>query len=70
MVMTPPLSTMLEIAEVLVTMFDPAMRGTYEEPPPKRVIICNVFDHMTCESFLLKTAAVEQVDQPPQCAQN
>ena len=51
-----------DVIEVLVTMSDPTMRGTYKEPPPKGVIIYNVFDHMTCENFLLKTAATEHVD--------
>ena len=49
----------------LSTMFDPTMRGTYKEPPSKRVIICNVFDHMTCENFFLKTAAIEYADPTP-----
>ena len=59
-VMTLLLSTMQETAEVLVAMFDPEIRRTYKKPLPKRVVICNVFDHLTCESFLLKTSAIEQ----------
>ena len=52
MVMTLPLSRIPEMAEILVTMFDPEMEGTYKEPPPRRVIISNVFDHLACEGLI------------------
>ena len=36
------------------------MQGTYKGPLPRRVVTCNVFDHITCEMFFLKTTAVKQ----------
>ena len=48
MVMMIQLSRIPEIAEALVTMFDPEMTGTHREPPPKRIIISNVLDHLAC----------------------
>ena len=65
MVFTLPLSRIPEIAEVLVTMFDPEMTGTFKEPPPRRVIISNVFDHMGCEGLMAQIANVEIINPTP-----
>ena len=65
MVFTLPLSRIPEMAEVLVTMFDPEMTGTFKEPPPRRVIISNVFDHMACEGLMAKIANVEIINPSP-----
>ena len=51
-VMTLPMSRIPEMAEILVAMFDPDMEGTYKEPPPRRVVISNVFDHLACEGLI------------------
>ena len=59
MVFTLPLSRIPEMAEVLVTMFDPEKTGTFKEPPPHRVIISNVFDHLACEGMMAQIANVE-----------
>ena len=52
MVLTVPLSRIPEMAAILVTMFDPEMTGTHQEPPPKRVIISNVLDHLSYEGLM------------------
>ena len=65
MVFTLPLSRIPEMAEVLVTMFDPEMTGTFKEPPPRRVIISNVFDHMACEGLMAQIANVEIINPTP-----
>ena len=65
MVFTLPLSRIPEMAEVLVTMFDPEMTGTYKEPPPRRVIISNVFDHLACEGLMTQIVNVEMLNPTP-----
>ena len=45
MVMTLPLPRILEVGEVLVTMFHPEMTGTYKKPTLRKVFISNVIDH-------------------------
>ena len=67
MVFTLPLSRIPEMAEVLVTMFDPEMTGTFKEPPPRRVIISNIFDHMACEGLMAQIANVEINPEPHSC---
>ena len=59
MVFTLPLSRIPEMAEVLVTMFDPEMKGTLKEPLPRKVIISNVFDRLACEGMMAQVAKVE-----------
>ena len=46
-------------------MLDPEFEGTYKEPPMKRVIICNVHNHMKCENCLLTTAGIQQPEPTP-----
>ena len=65
MVFTLPMSRIPEMAEVLVTMFDPEMTGTFKEPPPRRVIISNVFDHLACEGIMAQIANVEILNPTP-----
>ena len=65
MIFTLPLSRIPEMAEVLVTMFDPEMTGTFEEPPPRRVIISNIFDHMACEGLMAQIASAEILNPTP-----
>ena len=48
------------MAEVLVTMFDLETLGTHREPPPKRVMISNVFDHLACEGLMTRLSEIEQ----------
>ena len=35
------------------------MTGTYREPPPKRVIFSNVFDHQACEGLIARLSEIE-----------
>ena len=66
-VMTVPLSRIPEMAGVLVTMFDPEIAVTHQQPPPKSVIISNVLDHLACEGLMTRPSAMEQ--QNPTTAQ-
>ena len=59
MVTTIPLSKIPELAEVVVAIFDPEMTETYREPPPKRVIFSNVFDHLACEGLMTRLSEIE-----------
>ena len=45
MVMTLPLPRILEVGEVLVTMFHLEMTGIYRKPTLRKVVISNVIDH-------------------------
>ena len=65
MVVTLPLSRIPEMAEVFVTMFDPEMTGTFKEPPPHKVVISNVFDHLACEGMMAQIASVELLTTYP-----
>ena len=65
MVFTLPLSRIPEMAEVLVTRFDPEMTGTFKEPPPRRVIISNVFDLLACEGMMAQIANVKILNPTP-----
>ena len=47
------------MSEVVVAMFDPEMTATYREPPPKRVICSNVFDHPACEGVMTRLSEIE-----------
>ena len=58
-VMTIPLSRIPEMAEVVVTMFDPEVTGTYRKPPPKRVIFSNVLDHLACEGLMTRLSELK-----------
>ena len=42
MVVTLPLSRITEMVDVMVTMIDPEMTGTFKEPPSRHVIISNI----------------------------
>ena len=48
------------MTEVVVTMFDPETTGTHHEPPPKRVIFCNVIDYLACEGLMTRLSEIEQ----------
>ena len=52
LVVTMPLSRLLEMAEVAIAMFAPDLEGSQKEPPPRRIIFANLMDHMDCESLL------------------
>ena len=43
---------------MVVAIFDPNLTGSLKEPPPQRVIIANVLDHMACEGLLMNLDAV------------
>ena len=59
--MTIPLSRIPEMAEVVVVvaMFDPELTRTHRQPPPKRVIFSNVFNHLTCEGLMTRLSEIE-----------
>ena len=60
MMITLPLSRILEMVEVLIAIFDPEMKGTtFREPPPGKVINSNVFDHMACEEMFTLLHEIE-----------
>ena len=50
--MTMPLARSPEMAEMVVAMFAPELKGSLKEPPSQRVISANVLDHMACEGLL------------------
>ena len=52
MAITMPLARIPEMAEMVVAVFDPNLTDSLKEPPPQRVIIANVLDHMACEGQL------------------
>ena len=52
LVLTMPLSRFAEVAEMVGAMYDPNFRGSLKEPPPQRVILANLLDHMACEGLL------------------
>ena len=52
LVLTMPLSRFAEVAEMVGAMYDPNLRGSLKEPPPRRVIFANLLDHMACEGLL------------------
>ena len=52
MAITMPLARSPEMAEMVVAMFDPNLTGSLREPPPQRVVIANILDHMACEGLL------------------
>ena len=47
-----PLSRFAEVAEMVGAIYDPNLRGSQKEPPPQRVIVANLLDHMACEVLL------------------
>ena len=53
-----PLAPIPEMAEMVVSIFDPNLTGSLKDPPPQRVIIANVLDHMACEGLLMDLDAV------------
>ena len=55
---TMPLARIPEMADMVVAMFDPNLTGLPKEPPPQRVIIANVLDHMACEGLLMNLDTV------------
>ena len=65
MVVTLPLSRIPEMAEVLVTMFDPEMTDIFKEPPTRKVVISNVFDHLACQGMMAQIANVELLQPTP-----
>ena len=50
LVVTMPLSRLPEMAEVAIALFSP--EGPQSEPPPSRIIVANLMDHMACEGLL------------------
>ena len=52
LILTMPLSRFAEVAEMVAVMYDPNLRGSLKEPPPRRVIFANLLDHMACEGLL------------------
>ena len=50
LVVTMPLSRLLEMAEVAIALFSP--EGPQSELPPSRIIFANLMDHMACEGLL------------------
>ena len=52
LVLTMPLSRFAEVAEMVAVMYDPNLRGSLREPPPRRVVFTNLIDHMACEGLL------------------
>ena len=58
MMMTMPLARIPEMAEMVVAIFAPELTGFLKEPPPQRMIIANVLDHMACEGLLIELNAV------------
>ena len=52
LVLTMPLSRFAEVAEMVGAMYEPNLRGSLKEPPPRRVIFANLLDHMACEGLL------------------
>ena len=65
LVVTLPLSRIPEMAEVLVTIFDPEKFGTFKEHPPRKVMISNIFDHLACEGMMVQIANVEILQPTP-----
>ena len=51
LVVTMPLSRLLEMAEVAITMFSPELEGPQREPSPRRIIFANLMDHMACKVY-------------------
>ena len=37
---------------MVAVMYDPNLRGSLREPPPRRVVFTNLIDHMACEGLL------------------
>ena len=68
MVMTMPLARIPEMAEMVVAMFDRDLTGSLKEPPPQRVIIANVLDHMACEGLLRNLNAIMDDTKNPERA--
>ena len=58
LVLTMPLSRFAEIAEMVGAIYDPNLRGSQKEPPPQRVILANLLDHMACEGLLRDLDAI------------
>ena len=56
--LTMPLARIPEMAEMVVTIFDPNLTGSLKKPPPQRVIFANVLDHMACEGLLMNLDVV------------
>ena len=52
LVVTMPLSRLPEMAEVAIAMFSPDLEGPQRKPPPRRIIIVNLMDHIACEGLL------------------
>ena len=65
MVVTMPLARIPEVAEVVAAIFDPSVTGSLKEPPPQRVIIANVLDHMACEGLLMNLDAIMNDTKKP-----
>ena len=59
--MTMPIARISEMAEMVVVIFA-------QEPPPQRVIITNVLDHMACEGLLIDLDAVMNDTRNPERA--
>ena len=59
-----PLARIPEMAEMLLAMFDPNLTGSLREPPPQRVVIANILDHMACEGLTNLDAIMNDVKHP------
>ena len=58
LVLIMPLSRFAEVAEMVGAMYDPYLRGSLKEPPPRRVIFANLLDHLACEGSLRELDAI------------
>ena len=70
MVFNLPVSRIPEMAEVLVTMFDPEMTGTFKEIPPRKVVTSNVFGHLACEGMMARADSERGKSAPNPCAKS
>ena len=66
--MTMPLARIREVEEKVVAIIAPELTGSLKEPPPQRVIIANVLDHMACEGLLIELDAVMNDTRNPERA--
>ena len=46
------LSRLPDMAELVVAMFAPELEGSLREPPPEKVVLTNLIDHLACDGFL------------------
>ena len=68
MVMTMPLARIPEMADMVVAKLDPNLTGSLKQPPPQRVIIANILDHMACEELLMNRDKIMNDTKHPERA--